>query len=135
MYHGSACNDLKYSSYESSIDHINFICNGIYSCNNTNFMTNTTFSAFLAVDCVEKRSCRGSTSDIILDTQAGTDYNTSITCWMDDSCQHLSVISSKYTDIRLVIHKWSDNIMIAHEDIDKINITCGNDNDLGSYKY
>eukprot|EP01083_Nonionella_stella_P011038 31383_1 len=109
----SVCNILcngQLSCSEAIIDAnnvktIHIICSGDQSCASTQVLAQNVQTSLL-IDCVVPTSCNS--MDISLDNN----LQNTISCYLLNSCDNLNVMTTDYSDTKLILYSYSSNIIL-----------------------
>ena len=131
-----ACKTVNYKMENVLIHKSAIICNDDYACNDTSiYLSNSSYDHF-NIYCIESRACKGMDVNVfdnmLLDN---VPYQFSIDCFVDNSCEDLTIDMYPNISMELNMNRFSENVQIVHQNIDEINITCGDEDDNRYIRY
>lgn len=117
-----------------AIRNATFVCEA-YGCTAAIFETKSHGNGTISVYCAGDRACRDMNLKIEANNTSMIDYFATLHCYVDNSCELMKIQSDMTVGIYINMYKYSPNVLISIQDMQQINVTCGNVQDHRYVRY
>eukprot|EP01083_Nonionella_stella_P246836 856498_1 len=131
----NSCGNSEYFVNHTNIEEMTLLCSESYSCNSTTIKSNILDNGKSAIHCVDTYSCDMMSLVLMAPNQTEVDYTNTVICYMDLSCDGLSLSADENINVSMQMYRYSNEIQIIHKQPQKVNIECGNSNDKRFVRY